>query len=77
MVPSSRDLGTGECLSYFIVVVAQTKGVSTAKVWKDFQLVYNLKGHEGAVWAVLALEDDQYLTGESSTPIHPYLEQSS
>ncbi|GAA5938439.1 hypothetical protein JCM3775_000892 [Rhodotorula graminis] len=30
----------------------------TAKVWKDWQLAYTLKGHEQSVWAVLALESD-------------------
>lgn len=70
MVPSFQALGTGECLSYSIVFLAQTKGVSTAKVWKDFQLVYDLKGHEGAVWAVLVLDNDQYLTGEFASNIN-------
>ena len=36
----------------------------TAKVWKNFSLAYDLKGHEYSVWAVLALDEDQYLTGE-------------
>lgn len=38
----------------------------TAKVWKNWQLEYTLKGHEQSVWAVLALdgpEDDLVLTG--------------
>lgn len=40
----------------------------TAKVWKDFGLKYELKGHEYSVWAVLIVdEEDQYLTGECGT----------
>lgn len=37
----------------------------TAKIWKKFECVYDLIGHSASVWAVLALEDDQYLTGMS------------
>jgi phospholipase A-2-activating protein len=36
---------------------------STARVWKNWECVYTLKGHERAVWAVLALQNDEYLTG--------------
>ena len=36
---------------------------STARVWKNWECVYTLKGHERAVWAVLALPNDEYLTG--------------
>ena len=39
---------------------------STARVWKNWQCVYTLKGHERAVWAVLALQNDEYLTGYRS-----------
>jgi phospholipase A-2-activating protein len=35
----------------------------TAKVWKDFRLAFDLTGHQQSVLAVLALEDDTYLTG--------------
>jgi hypothetical protein len=35
----------------------------TAKVWKQFQLRYDLKGHQQAVWAVIAIDDEQFLTG--------------
>ncbi|GAA5960503.1 hypothetical protein JCM8115_003201 [Rhodotorula mucilaginosa] len=44
----------------------------TAKVWKDWQLEYTLKGHEQSVWAVLALdgpEDDLVLTGAADNMI--------
>lgn len=36
---------------------------STARVWKNWECVYTLTGHERAVWAVLALPNDQFLTG--------------
>jgi len=36
---------------------------STARVWKNWECAYTLKGHERAVWAVLSLGDDEYLTG--------------
>ena len=29
------------------------RGCRTAKVWKDFQLAYDLVGHKQSVWAVL------------------------
>jgi len=35
----------------------------TAKVWTQFQLRYDLKGHQQAVWAVIAIDDEQFLTG--------------
>src|ERR1700738_3813105 len=38
---------------------------STARVWKNWECVYTLKGHESSVWAVLALPNDEYLTGLS------------
>ncbi|GAA5978453.1 hypothetical protein JCM10908_004359 [Rhodotorula pacifica] len=44
----------------------------TAKVWKNWQLAYTLKGHEQSVWAVLALdgpEDDLVLTGAADNLI--------
>ena len=40
--------------------------IRTAKVWKAYRLVYELTGHTQSVWAVLALEADQYLTGMSA-----------
>ncbi len=45
----------------------------TAKVWKSFKLAYDLKGHEQSVWAVLAVDEEQFLTGVfvSSTLAHP------
>lgn len=35
----------------------------TAKVWKNFNLTHDLKGHQQSVWAVLAVDEEQYLTG--------------
>ena len=35
----------------------------TAKVWKDFQLLHDLKGHQQSVWAVLAIDEELILTG--------------
>ena len=37
--------------------------IRTAKVWKDFKFAYDLIGHQQSVWAVLALSDEQILTG--------------
>ncbi|EKM82501.1 hypothetical protein AGABI1DRAFT_34287 [Agaricus bisporus var. burnettii JB137-S8] len=37
----------------------------TAKVWINFQLKYDLKGHEQAVWAVKAVDEERFLTGKS------------
>ncbi|PCH37882.1 phospholipase A-2-activating protein [Wolfiporia cocos MD-104 SS10] len=41
----------------------------TAKVWKDFQLLYDLKGHQQSVWAVLAIDGRQFLTGSADNTI--------
>lgn len=41
----------------------------TAKVWKQFQLVYDLKGHQQAVWGVLAIDEDQFLTASADKTI--------
>jgi phospholipase A-2-activating protein len=41
----------------------------TAKVWKQFQLVYDLKGHQQAVWGVLAIDDEQFLTASADKTI--------
>lgn len=35
----------------------------SAKVWQNFELLYDLKGHQQSVWAVLILQEGQYLTG--------------
>ncbi|KAG6880255.1 hypothetical protein C0992_001823 [Termitomyces sp. T32_za158] len=41
----------------------------TAKVWKNFTLLYDLKGHQQSVWAVLAVDEGQYLTGSADKTI--------
>ncbi|EAU88837.2 phospholipase A-2-activating protein [Coprinopsis cinerea okayama7 len=41
----------------------------TAKVWKNFSLVYDLKGHQQSVWAVLAVDEDSYLTASADKTI--------
>lgn len=41
----------------------------TAKVWKQFQLLYDLKGHQQAVWGVLAIDDEQFLTASADKTI--------
>ncbi|KAK2466759.1 hypothetical protein APHAL10511_001017 [Amanita phalloides] len=41
----------------------------TAKVWKNFKLVYDLKGHQQSVWAVIALDEDKFLTGSADRTI--------
>ena len=56
MGPSFQEVGISRSL-YF-----DANG-STARVWKNWECVYTLKGHERAVWAVLALDHDEYLTG--------------
>lgn len=40
----------------------------TARVWRDAQCLYTLKGHENAVWAVLAI-GKQVLTGSADKTI--------
>lgn len=57
----------------------------TAKVWKDFTLAYELKGHEQSVWAVLAVDEEQFITGawrsvlsdgSRCSPIHRFCRQN-
>ncbi|KAF9246383.1 WD40-repeat-containing domain protein [Melanogaster broomeanus] len=51
------------------VCVIHVRPVWTAKVWKDFKLQYDLKGHEQSVWAVLAIDDSQFLTASADRTI--------
>ena len=37
-------------------------------MWKDFKLLYDLVGHQQSVWAVLAIDAGQFLTGPSFAP---------
>lgn len=46
----------------------------TAKVWKDFKLLYDLAGHQQSVWAVLAINSEQFLTGMSLNKLSPHIE---
>ncbi|KAF8248175.1 PFU-domain-containing protein [Wilcoxina mikolae CBS 423.85] len=41
----------------------------TARVWKDWQTQYVLEGHEGAVWAVLALSETNIITAGADKTI--------
>ncbi|KAG9074203.1 hypothetical protein FS749_014266, partial [Ceratobasidium sp. UAMH 11750] len=41
----------------------------TARVWKNFQQVHELRGHSHSVWTVLAVDDDQTLTGSADKTI--------
>ncbi|KAF9059500.1 WD40-repeat-containing domain protein [Rhodocollybia butyracea] len=41
----------------------------TAKVWKNFNLAYELTGHEQSVWAVLAVDEELVLTGSADKTI--------
>jgi WD40 repeat protein len=41
----------------------------TARVWQDWKSVAELKGHEYAVWAVVAVNDCDILTGATLTKI--------
>ncbi|KAL1746286.1 WD40-repeat-containing domain protein [Schizophyllum fasciatum] len=42
---------------------------ATARVWRNFQLAYELKGHESSVLAVLAVDEDKVLTGSADKTI--------
>ncbi|GJJ12306.1 hypothetical protein Clacol_006547 [Clathrus columnatus] len=41
----------------------------TARVWKDFQCLHVLEGHQEAVWAVLILGPAKYLSGSADKTI--------
>lgn len=49
------------CIGSYLV---SFKSCRTAKVWKNFSLVFDLKAHQQSVWAVLVIEGDHFLTGE-------------
>ena len=42
----------------------------TAKVWTNFQLVYDLVDHTQSVWAVVSVVGGQYLTGAFLLAFH-------
>jgi len=63
---SYLDHGIGEsCSVEGLVYIIKRRSVlgRTAKVWKNFNLTHDLKGHQQSVWAVLAVDEEQYLTG--------------
>jgi len=37
--------------------------IRTARVWRNWQPLYELKGHSQSVWAVLPVEEELFLTG--------------
>ncbi|KAJ9477799.1 Protein DOA1 [Pseudozyma hubeiensis] len=41
----------------------------TAKIWRDWECVATLKGHEQSVWAVLAVDQDRVLTASADKTI--------
>ncbi|OMH83949.1 Phospholipase A-2-activating protein [Zancudomyces culisetae] len=41
----------------------------TARVWHNWECIHTLEGHEGAVWAVLELDDGTILTGSADKVI--------
>ena len=68
-VLSYRGHGTSACLlptpfPHLSRDASQTR--RSAKVWTRFQLVHDLVGHTQSVWAVIAMEGDEYLTGARS-----------
>lgn len=42
---------------------------STARVWRNWDTKHVLTGHEGAVWAVLALSETDIVTGGADKTI--------
>ena len=44
----------------------------TARVWRNWQCQYELKGHDQAVWAVLAMPNDEYFTGSADKTIRKW-----
>ena len=40
---------------------------STAKVWKDFKLAYDLKGHAQSVLTVVATDGEEFITGRDKS----------
>ena len=78
MEPSFQAHGTSpQMLSVARVVLTECH--RTARVWKEYQPLHVLEGHDQAVWAVLSLGGDDFLTGlsqyshrhESSSHIYP------
>lgn len=62
----SRVLGISTCFAGSPRPSSKNAYISrrTARVWKKFQSAYELTGHAQSVWAVVAIDSDQFLTGE-------------
>jgi len=50
-----------------MVKVTQYELHSTAKVWKDFKLAYDLKGHAQSVLTVVAIDEEEFITGQDAS----------
>ena len=46
--------------------VTQYELHSTAKVWKDFKLAYDLTGHTLSVLTVVAIDGEEFITGQNA-----------
>lgn len=46
--------------------VTQYELHSTAKVWKDFGLAYDLQGHAQSVLTVVAIDGEEFITGKNT-----------
>ena len=46
------------------IEVTQYELHSTAKVWKDFKLAFDLKGHAQSVLTVVAIDGEEFITGQ-------------
>lgn len=61
------------CMCCFRFVSEQMLSLlRTAKVWQNFQLAYELRGHEQSVWAVLVVDEETFLTGTFAV-VHQYI----
>lgn len=49
-----------------MVKVTQYELHSTAKVWKDFKLAYDLTGHAQSVLTVVAIDGEEFITGKNA-----------
>jgi len=49
-----------------MVKVTQYELHSTAKVWKDFKLAFDLRGHESSVLTVVAIDGEEFITGQNA-----------
>jgi phospholipase A-2-activating protein len=54
--------------------MAVDPSASTARVWKNWETQYVLEGHQGAVWAVLAISETEFITGGADKTIRLWKE---